>query len=218
MKFQLPQTLKSYILDFAKLYHRYRVESEKLRSIRYQIASTLTDYQRTQKIELSITDCPGDLLPPMSIDQIKEAPDIIPYMHPIDVNSINDLYYLSKDKVVEVRVFEEKIIVITEQGLISEYNINDQINLNKIDSTRVSYMIGYMQAEKLIREAYKENERYKIIKDNITTLHVSDNKINKQLLKKPIDILFSGEYKLYSKEDIAKIGYICGQMTQLSQS
>jgi len=97
MKFQFPQTLKGYIFDFAKLYHRYRVESEKLRSVRYQIISTLTDYKRTQKIKLSITDCPGDVLPPMSIKQIKEARDILSQMHPIDVNSINDLYYLAKD-------------------------------------------------------------------------------------------------------------------------
>ncbi len=216
MKFQFPQTLKGYIFDFAKLYHRYRVESEKLRSVRYQIISTLTDYKRTQKIKLSITDCPGDVLPPMSIKQIKEARDILSQMHPIDVNSINDLYYLAKDKIVEVKVSGEKIMAITQQGVISEYDINDQIDLDKIVSSRLSYMIGSMQAEKLIRETYKKDNRYKIIKDHITTLHVLDNKTSEQLLKKPLDILFSDEYKLYSKEDVAKIGYICGQMTKIN--
>jgi hypothetical protein len=218
MKLQLPKTLRNYFLDFAKLYHRYRVEAEKLRSVRYQIVSSLADYRQTKKIELSITDRPGDILPPLSIEQIKKAPDIIPYMHPVDVNSINDLYYLSKDEIVEIRVSDNKIIDLSQEGLTTEYNINDKIDINQIDSTRVSYMIGYIQAEKLVHDAYKKNDRYKILKDNISTLHISDKKTNKEFLKKPTDILFSGEYKWYSKEDIAKIGYICGQLSQFSNS
>jgi len=216
MKFQFHETLKDYVLSFAKLYHQYRIETEKLQSIRYQIISSMTDYLKTKKIELSITDHPGDILPPMSIEQIKKTPDIITHMHPVDVNSINDLYYLSNDKVVEIKTTKDKIIAVTQQGTVNEYNINETLDLEKIKSPRISYMFGLMQAEKLIRKAYKENERYKIIKDNITTLHVCDNKTNNIFLKKPMEILFSGEYKLYTKDDIAKIGFICGQITKMN--
>jgi hypothetical protein len=212
MKIRLPASMTTFVAEFAKFYHASRIEAENLRAIRYRIVTTLKEYQTSKKIRLALTDCPGDLLPPMSIEQIKKAPDIIPHMHPIDVNSINDLYYLSKDKITEVKICGEKIIAVTDQGLINEYDINDQIDLNTIPSRRVAYTIGHMQAEKLFRTAYKEDLRYSIVKDNITTLHVSEHKTKKEFLKKPIDILFSGEYKLYSKEDIVKIGYICGQM------
>jgi len=46
MKSQLLQPLKSYILQFASLYHRYQVENEGLRNVRYRIHSTLADYQK----------------------------------------------------------------------------------------------------------------------------------------------------------------------------
>lgn len=216
MKLRFPASIGSFVTEFAKFYHESRVRAENLRAVRYRVVTTLEDYQTSKKIELALTDRPGDILPGMTIEQIKQASDIIPYMHPVDVNSINDLYYLSKDKVIEVKVAGDKVIVMTQQGSINEYDINDQVDLDKMISTRVSYMIGHMQAERLMRAAYKENNRYKIIKDNIATLHVADHKTNKQLLKKPIDILFSGEYKLYSKDDIAKIGYICGQMTNVN--
>ncbi|MCF6776758.1 hypothetical protein L3V83_09270 [Thiotrichales bacterium 19X7-9] len=57
------------------------------------------------------------------------------------------------------------------------------------------------------------NNRYQIIADNITSLHIMDVETNKTFHKKPSDILFSDEYKLYSKEDIVKIAYICGQLS-----
>ncbi|MGB6976451.1 MAG: hypothetical protein WBE18_03230 [Gammaproteobacteria bacterium] len=216
MRTGFPKAIGSFIVEIAKLYHDSRVRAESRQAVRYRIVTTLDEYKKSKMIELALTDRPGDILSPMSIQQIKVAGDIVPNMHPVDVNSINDLYYLSKDKVIEVKISGEKIIAVTHEGLVTEYDINEQVNLDKIVSTRVSYLIGHMQAEKLMREAYKENNRYKITKDNIATLHVTDNKTNKQFLKKPIDILFSEEYKFYSKEDVAKIGYICGQMTHLN--
>ncbi|MCF6765995.1 hypothetical protein L3V82_09435 [Thiotrichales bacterium 19S3-7] len=62
-------------------------------------------------------------------------------------------------------------------------------------------------------DQYDSCSRYQIIADNITSLCVVDTQTNKTFHKKPSDILYSEEYKLYSKEDIVKIAYICGQMS-----
>ncbi|KTC99391.1 hypothetical protein [Legionella erythra] len=212
MKFQLAN-LKESISDFKKLYYRYRIESDRLRKVRYQIKSTLEEYRQTSKIILGFTDCPGDLLPPMTIKQIKDSTDIISNMHPVDVNSINDLHYLNNDKVIEIRIMGDEIIAITQSGLVIEYDVNTQIDIDNVISTRVSYIIGHLQAEKLIRKMYKEEERYTVVRDNISTLYILDNLTKESHLKNPIDILFSEEYKQYSKADIARIGYICGQMS-----
>lgn len=215
MKRQFPQSVKHYVVQFAKFYHRYKVESDRLRSVRYRIHSTLADYQKTKKIQLSLTDRPGDLLPPITINEIKKTPDILAGLHPIDVNSINDLFYLSQDKITDVRVHDTLIQIVTEDGRVTDYNVSDTFDHGNIASKRVAFMIGYMQAEKMMMRAYAKEVRYKIIKDNITTLQILDAQTNNEVLMSPLDILFSNDYLHFAKEDIMKIGYICGQMSKV---
>lgn len=219
MKSVFPTMVWSYIAEFANFYHETKVRTEHLRAVKYRIVSSLDEYKKTNKIELAITDRPGDLLPALTIEKVKSERDILAHMHPIDVNSINDLYYLSQEQPQEVRVAHEKVVVTTQEGNIVEYDINDQIDINQITSTHVSYLLGHMQAEKLLRQVYNEEKsnRFEIIRDNITTLHILDHQTKSKLLKSPDDILFSGDYKFYSKYDIARIGYICGQMTGLNK-
>ena len=213
-KLHFNQAVKNYILQFADLYHRYKVESESLRSIRYRIHSSLADYKKTKKLQLSITDKPGDLLPPLTIQEIKNSTDIISGLHPIDVNSINDLFYLSQDKVVEVRVQDHIIQAINQDGTVVEYNINETFDHGNIASKRIAFMIGYMQAEIMMRKAYSHQEKYRVLQDNITTLNVLNTQNQDQILMNPMDILFSNDYKYFSKEDIARIGFICGEMSR----
>lgn len=215
MKFQLPLSLKSYILQFAELYHRYKMDNDNLRTVRYRIHSSLADYQKSLTLQLAITDKPGDLLPPLTIAEIKKMPDILSGLHPIDVNSINDLYYLSQDNVMEVRVEGEILQVMNQDGSMIAYNINESFEHQNSPSKRIAFMVGYMQAEKVMQKAYAQQERYRVIQDNITTLQIHDAKNNEQVLMNPLDILFSEQYKGFSKEDIARIGYICGQMSQV---
>ena len=183
--------------------------------MRYKIHSTLSDYQNTQKIQLAFTDKPGDLLPLISIDEIKKTPDILSGLHPIDVNSINDLFYLSHDKVKEVMVQDDLIQVVNQDGTLVEYDVNETFDHGNVASKRIAFMIGHMQAEKMMRKAYTQQEKYRVLQDNITTLNVLDTQTSDQILMTPLDILFSNDYKYFSKEDIARIGYICGQMTKV---
>lgn len=213
MKKQLSQYITKYFVDFANYYHQYRVKADRLISVRYRIITTLEEFEKTKKIELAFTDRPGDTLPPMTIQKIKTMSDIIEGMHPVDVNSINDLYYLSKDKIIEVKVDNNKLVAFHNNGKTSVYPLDEPINLELIKSARLSYMIGYMQAERIIREACREKIEYRITQDNISSLYVENIDTNETSLRKPGDILFSEEYKKFSKEDIAKIGYICGQMS-----
>lgn len=59
----------------------------------------------------------------------------------------------------------------------------------------------------------KNNPRYKILIDHITSLEILDTQSNERLIKCPNNILFNNEYKDYSIEDAARIGFICGQMS-----
>lgn len=215
MKLQIPQSVKTYILQFANVYHRYKVETENLCSVRYRIHSTLVDYQKTQKIQLAITDKPGDFLPIMTIGDIKKLPDILSGLHPIDVNSINDLYYLSQDKVSEVIIQGDTIQAVTRDGQIVVYDINAPFDHEHSASKRIAFLIGHMQAEKMMRNAYSQQDKYKVVQDNITTLQIFDSEANEHVLMNPLDILFSEQYRYFSKEDIARIGYICGQMSRV---
>ncbi len=215
MKFKLPQSFKGYILQFAELYHRYHVESGNLRSVRYRIHSTLADYKKDQMIQLSLTDKPGDLLPPVTIAQIKKMPDIISGLHPIDVNSINDLFYLSQDLAMEIRVQGDTIQAIKQDGQVIIYDVNEAFDHENSASRRIAFMMGHMQAERMMRKAYTQQEKYKVLQDNITTLDVLDVETSNRVLMSPLDILFSDRYKFFSKEDIMRIGYICGQMSQI---
>ena len=215
MKIQAPHTLKEAILSFAKLYHEYRLQAGRYQQVRYHIVSTLEDYKNTQKIALSIADKPGDILPAMTLQTIKQSQDIIAGMHPVDINSINDLYYLSRDDIVEIRVSGRTILARTNPGQYIEYDVDDTVNWNDITSPRIAYQIGYMRAEKAMQAACKDTFRYKVIRDSISSLHVKDTQTKKVMLKRPADILFSEEYKLYPKEDIARIGYVCGQMSRV---
>lgn len=60
--------------------------------------------------------------------------------------------------------------------------------------------------------------RYKILIDHVTSLEILDTQSNERLIKCPNDILFNNEYKDYSIEDIARIGFICGQMSSFKFS
>lgn len=216
MKIHIPQIFKQYVLQFADLYHNYRVETDRLQKCKYRICSTIAYYKRTNMIQLSYNDKPGDLLPPMSINQIKNTHDILMGLHPIDVNSINDLYYLSQDTISNIIVTDNKIKVVNQNGQLTEYDINENFEDNNLISKRISFLIGYMQAEKLLQEAYSvEQEKFKIIRDNITTLEILNVITNEELLKNPSDILFSEDYKYFCKKDVLRIGYICGQMINI---
>lgn len=57
------------------------------------------------------------------------------------------------------------------------------------------------------------DNRYQIIADNIINLQIRDTQTHQTFYKRPDEILFSDEYKFYSKEDLVKIAYICGQMS-----
>ena len=203
------------ILNFASFYREYKVKFEKLTSVRYRMITTLDEFKKSNLIQLSFSNNPGDLLAPISIEKIKKTPDILEGMHPIDINTINDLYYLSKDKIIKVNIDNEHIIALKSDGQSINYNIADKIDPDTIASTRLSYMIGYMQAERAMREVYTATDKYKIVKDNITTLEILDVDANKNFLKNPLDIMFSDDYKNFSKKDVGHIGYICGQMSRM---
>jgi hypothetical protein len=211
----LSHSVIKQFLNFANFYHEYKVKSKKLTSVRYRLITTLDEFKKSNLIQLAFSDNPGDLLAPISIEKIKKAPDIIEGMHPIDINTINDLYYLSRDKIIKVNVDSDYIIALKSNGQSVTYNISDNIDPDSIGSTRLSYMIGYMQAEKIMREAYTITDKYKIVKDNITTLEILDVNTNKNFLKNPLDIMFSDDYKHFSKKDVGHIGYICGQMSRM---
>jgi hypothetical protein len=216
MTIQLPQAIKQYVLQFADLYHKYKVDSERLYQSKYSICSSMEYYEKTGLIQLSYNDKPGDLLPPMKIIEIKNTVDILSGLHPIDVNSINDLYYLSKDRISKLIFHDNKIQVTNQNGETKEYDVNTNFDQEPLVSKRVSFLIGYMQAEKLMRAAYSvNNEKYKIIKDHITTLYIENLETEETFLKAPLDILFSDDYKYFSKEDVSRIAYICGQMSKI---
>ncbi|MBA2655852.1 MAG: hypothetical protein H0U70_02585 [Tatlockia sp.] len=211
----LSNSVIKQFLNFVNFYHEYKVKSEKLISLRYRMITTLDEFKKSNLIQLAFSDNPGDLLAPISIEKIKKSPDIIEGMHPIDINTINDLYYLSRDKIIKVNVESGSITALKSNGQSISYNISDNIDPDSIDSTRLSYLIGYMQAEKVMREAYTIKDKYKIVKDNITTLEILDLDTNKNFLINPLDIMFSDDYKNFSKKDIGHIAYICGQMSRM---
>lgn len=192
------------------------MDAEELTKTKYRIRSSLSHYQLTGTIQLSFNDKPGDLLPSMSIKEIKRNQDIVCGLHPIDVNSINDLYYLSQDKISSLIINEDKIVATNLNGQCFEYDVNSDFDHENLLSKRVSFLIGHIQAERLIRNAFSvSQEKYKIFQDNITTLYVYNKETNEKFIKNPSEILSSNEYKFYSKEDIARIGFICGQMSAL---
>ena len=215
MKLQFPRSLKRYMLPFKDLYQRHKVDQKNLRSVRYRIHSTLDDYQQNRKIQLAITDKPGDLLPPITIEDIKNMPDILSGLHPIDVNSINDLYYLAHDQVKNVIVQGDIIQAVMHDGLVVAYDVNEPFNPKTSVSKRIAFMMGHMQAEKMMHKAYAQYDKYYVVQDNITTLHVFDIEKNDHVLMNPLDIIFSDLYNYFSKKDIVRIGYICGQMSQM---
>ncbi|MBA2649823.1 MAG: hypothetical protein H0U75_09580 [Legionella sp.] len=207
---KLINSLLRPVVNFSNFYQEYRVNAKKIKNVRYKIISTLEDYKKSNLIQLAFNDNPGDLLAPLSIEKIKKTPDIIAGMHPMDINSINDLYYIINDKIIEMRVENEVVIAINEDGTSTSYNIAGYIDPDTLNSTRLSYMIGHMQAEKLLRDSFSsiltKKDSYKIIADNITTLEIKHVNSNDNFLKHPLDILYSGEYKKFSSEDICQ-GY-----------
>lgn len=212
----LSSSIVKQILNFANFYHNYKVKTENLRSVKYRMVSTLDEFKKTNLIQLSFLDNPGDILAPLPIETIKTTADILAGMHPIDINTINDLYYLSQDRVASLQVERDLIIALKTNGESVTYKISDTFDPDSADSTRLAYMMGYMQAEKFIKDAFSvPHEKYKITKDNISTLEILDLKSNKCFLKNPLDLLYSNDYKHFSKKDVAHIGYICGQMSRM---
>lgn len=206
------------IVNFTKFYQTYRVNSKKVSQVKYRIVSSLEEFKKTNLIQLSFNDNPGDLLAPVSIEKIKNTPDIIAGMHPIDINTINDIYYLSKDNIVEIRIEKDAITAIHADGTSIRYNIDEDIDPSSIKSTRIAYQVGYMRAEKLIRDSYSSilntTDSYQIVADNITTLEIKEVASDNHFLRNPLDILYSSDYKKFSREDVCRIGYICGQISK----
>lgn len=204
-----------FISGFTAYYQSRKNITHPIEIIRYRIVSTLNEFHRNGTIELGFVDNPGDFLKPMRVEEIKSKSDILSGMHPIDVNSINDLYYLSRDNIVEISVENGKVFTKDKQSTILEYDLNKSaLRLDNIASTRVSYMLGYLHAQTLLEKSTDNSVKYSILSDNISTLHIKDLNSETSFLRKPADILFSGEYKQYSKDDIARIGYICGQLAK----
>jgi hypothetical protein len=204
--------IAKHIGEFAKFYHQTKVATERLRSVKYRLITTIEEYQKTNKLQLAFTDKPGDLLPPMSVEEIKYSLDLLNGMHPLDVNTVNDLYHLSHDETVEIKVFQDVLIATNKNGETQKYNVFEQHNFNKLP-VKVAYMVGYINAEKFMHSAYQEEIRYQIMSDNISSLKIKDLKSGEISLRNPVDILFSEDYQKFSKEDIKKISYICGQLS-----
>lgn len=212
---QHPSTFKHIISKIIYMYSEYSKFSKTFQLTKYSIKSTLTDYQKIKKIQLSFNDKPGDLLPLLSIAEIKSSPDILVGLHPVDVNTINDLYYLSEDKISNLTIYDNVIEATNMNGELVRYNAHEPFDHQNIASKRISFLIGYMQAEKLMKDFYTTTTEFKILRDNITTLGVLDTKTNEEFVCSPMDILFSDMYLNFSKKDIGKIGYICGQMSKI---
>lgn len=216
---QLSQSLKQYILTFANLYHQYKINSERFSKTKYFICSSLDYYRTTGLIQLSYNDKPGDLLPPMDIVSIKKNINLLSGLHPVDVNSINDLFYISQDKIKSLIINDDFIQVSNQSGIVKRYSTEETFIESNLISQRIPYLIGYIQAEKITRNVYNtHSEKYRLVGDHITTLSIMDLETKALFLKKPTDILFSNDYQYFSKEDVGRIGYICGQMGMLNQS
>ncbi|RUQ93677.1 hypothetical protein [Legionella septentrionalis] len=202
---------------FVDFYSSFRLETNRLTSFRYRIFSTIEEYKSTGKVVLAHTDKPGDFLPPLFPQQIKEMPDILSNLHPIDVNSINDLYYLSKDKISKIIISRNKIHTCNFNNEWLQFSLDTSLTNEVLHSKRIAYAICYMQAEGITREHFPNNvEKYRILSDHITSLSILNIETNETILKSAQDILFSKEYLFFSKEDIARIAFICGQMASLS--
>ncbi len=212
---QLRSDIKKTVTHFSQFYRRYRLQVKNLQSVRYRICSTIEAYQQTNKVQLVITDKPGDQLPPLFLKEIKTSTNLISGMHPIDVNSINDLYYIEQDHIVELKIRDTILVATDQRGRTSSYDIRQSFNPHLLPSKRLAYMIGYMQAEKYLQDHYRSKIKFKVVKDNVSSLYVEDIKTGQLTMKSPMDILFSKAYQQYSQEDIARIGYICGQMSKV---
>lgn len=188
---QNPSTLKHLMSKLIDMYSEYAKFSKTFQLTKYSIHSTLTGYQKTKKIQLSFNDKPGDLLPPLTIAEIKSSPDILGGLHPVDVNTINDLYYLSNDKISNLAIYDNVIEALNMNGELVRYNAHEPFDHQNIASKRISFLIGYMQAEKLMKDFYTTTTKFKILRDNITTLCVLDTKTNEEFVCSPMDILFS---------------------------
>ncbi|MEM9103731.1 MAG: hypothetical protein AAGB12_15585 [Pseudomonadota bacterium] len=181
---------------------------------KYRIVTSLEDYHQTKKLQLALLDQLDKPLPAMTIKAIKESTETIQAMCPEDVNSINDLYYLSQDDIVDIRVSEGQILTTRRDGHTEVMDVAETPDFNAIQSVRLSYMLGYVQAENLVKAAHFNQPRYAILSDNISTLYVKDMVTDQVLVKHPQEVL-SSDYNGYSKSDIAKIGYICGQLASV---
>ncbi len=206
--------IRNQLLDFINFFHHQKLEAQKSRCVKYKIHSTMLDFKKTRKIQLALTDKPGDFLPLMDIQEIKKKPDLLSGLHPIDVNSINDLFYLTCEQVKQLKINGDIVNIVTKEGVCKEYDIT-QTDLDRSISTRLPYIMACQQAEKLMNEVRLQDEKYLILRDYITYLQVLNKETNQKIMMNPNDILFSDEYKNFSKKDIIKIGYICGQLSKI---
>ena len=213
---------KSQILSFVDIFKRFfnqtKLQTKYLRSVKYRIVTSLDEYKKTGLIELAITDVPGERLPPFSAEKIKNMSDVLSGMHPVDVNTIHDLCQLENEQALEknnVELSQNNVIVKNQEGTTDSYNLNDARLLEKLHSLRLGYLVGKLQADTLIEVVNSADQRYRILKDQITSFQVEDTQTGEVFFRKPADIIFSKEYLLYSKEDIAKISYVCAQLSSL---
>lgn len=158
-----------------------------------------------------------------SASEIMADDDLTRGFSPLDVRTLCnlanfDLYHFKqKDNVVSI-VVEDRFLAVTYlNDVVIHYDLTADIDINKIKSSRVSYMLGCMKTERLMQSANQMESRYKIVNDNIKTLGILDKETHEINDYNPQDLLFSDKCRLFSKKDIAKIGYMCGQLSLLEK-
>jgi len=60
----------------------------------------------------------------------------------MDVNSINDLFYLSQDRLLEIRVQGDALHAVNLDGQIDVYHINDTFDCGNSASRRIAFIDG----------------------------------------------------------------------------
>lgn len=58
-------------------------------------------------------------------------------------------------------------------------------------------------------------DRYRILADYIVQLKILDKQSGKTHLADPVDIVLNNNYMHFSKHDVLRIGFICGQLSRM---
>lgn len=158
-----------------------------------------------------------------SASEIMADDDLTRGFSPLDVRTLCnlanfDLYHSKqKDNVISIVVDDRFLAVTYLNDVVIHYDLLADIDINTILSPRVSYILGCMKTEKLMTNSNQKEPRFKIIHDNVTTLEILDEQTREVILMNPRELLFSEKSAFFSKSDIAKIGYMCGQMSLLTE-